>query len=47
MEDVSVKDEDHRIVDQLPEHSTWDDLMHEIYGNLSKKGSWMARKDAL
>jgi len=27
-----VKKEDaHRLIDQLPEDATWDDLMHEIY----------------
>ncbi|GAB4278189.1 MAG: hypothetical protein Kow0092_33970 [Deferrisomatales bacterium] len=26
-----VKDEAHRIIDQMPEGSTWDDLIHEIY----------------
>ncbi len=31
MERVSIKEEAHRIIDQLPENSTWDDLMHEIY----------------
>lgn len=27
----NIKDDAHRLVDQLPDHSTWDDLMHEIY----------------
>lgn len=31
MESVSIKEEAKRLVDQLPENSTWDDLMHEIY----------------
>ena len=31
MEAVSIKEEARRLVDQLPENSTWDDLMHEIY----------------
>jgi hypothetical protein len=31
MENVSIKEEARRLVDQLPENSTWDDLMHEIY----------------
>jgi hypothetical protein len=31
METISIKDEARRLVDQLPENSTWDDLMHEIY----------------
>jgi hypothetical protein len=31
MESVSVKEQARRLVDQLPEGSTWDDLMHEIY----------------
>jgi len=31
MERVSIKEEARRIIDQLPENSTWDDLMHEIY----------------
>ena len=25
------KDDAHKLVDQLPENATWDDLMHEIY----------------
>lgn len=31
MPPVTVKEEARRLVDQLPETSTWDDLMHEIY----------------
>jgi len=31
METISIKQEARRLVDQLPENSTWDDLMHEIY----------------
>jgi hypothetical protein len=31
MEATSVKQEARRLVDQLPEDCTWDDLMHEIY----------------
>jgi predicted transcriptional regulator len=31
METRSIKQEARRLVDQLPENSTWDDLMHEIY----------------
>lgn len=31
METTSVKEEAKRLIDQLPENSTWDDLMHEIY----------------
>jgi len=31
MERVSIKEEARRIIDQLPDNSTWDDLMHEIY----------------
>jgi predicted transcriptional regulator len=31
METISIKEEARRIVEQLPENSTWDDLMHEIY----------------
>jgi len=26
-----VKEEAHRLVDKMPEDSTWDDLIHEIY----------------
>ena len=26
-----VKDKAHSLVDQMPENSTWDDLIHEIY----------------
>ena len=28
---ISIKEEARRLVNQLPENSTWDDLMHEIY----------------
>lgn len=28
---ISIKEEARRLVDKLPEESTWDDLMHEIY----------------
>jgi hypothetical protein len=31
METTSIKEEARRLVDQLPDDSTWDDLMHEIY----------------
>ena len=31
MENISIKEEARRLVDQLPENSTWADLMHEIY----------------
>jgi hypothetical protein len=31
MESTNIKEEARRLVDQLPENSTWDDLMHEIY----------------
>ena len=31
METISIKEEARRIVEQLPENSTWDDLIHEIY----------------
>lgn len=31
MPPITVKEEARRLVDQLPETSTWDDLMHEIY----------------
>ena len=26
-----TKEEAHKLVDQMPENATWDDLMHEIY----------------
>ena len=26
-----VKDQAHYLVDKMPENSTWDDLIHEIY----------------
>jgi len=26
-----IKQEAHHLVDQMPEDSTWDDLIHEIY----------------
>ena len=31
MSTVMEKEEAHKLVDRLPEHATWDDLMHEIY----------------
>ncbi|MBI5564626.1 MAG: hypothetical protein HY870_07015 [Chloroflexi bacterium] len=31
MEMPSVKEEARKLVEALPENSTWDDLMHEIY----------------
>ncbi len=31
METISVKDEAHRLVDNLGKDATWDDLMYEIY----------------
>ncbi len=31
MENVNVKEEARRLVEKLPEESTWDDLMYEIY----------------
>lgn len=31
MEPSNIKGQAHELVDKLPEHSTWDDLMHEIY----------------
>jgi hypothetical protein len=31
MSQTMTKDEAHELVDKLPEHSTWDDLIHEIY----------------
>ena len=31
MQTVDIKEEARRLVDKLPEESTWDDLMYEIY----------------
>ncbi len=31
MTTISIKEEARRLVEQLPEDATWDDLMHEIY----------------
>jgi predicted transcriptional regulator len=31
METTSIKEEARRLVDRLPDDSTWNDLMHEIY----------------
>jgi hypothetical protein len=28
---TSIKEEARKLIDQLPENSTWDDLMHQIY----------------
>jgi predicted transcriptional regulator len=31
MQTTSIKQEAHRLIEQLPETATWDDLMYEIY----------------
>ena len=31
MTDPTVKEQAKRLVDKLPEHASWDDLMYEIY----------------
>lgn len=31
MQTISIKDEARRLIDALPENSTWSDLMYEIY----------------
>jgi predicted transcriptional regulator len=31
MQDASVKKEAHKLVEDLPEDATWDDLMYRIY----------------
>ena len=31
MQTANLKDEARRLVDQLPENATWEDLMYEIY----------------
>ena len=31
METGSIKEEARRLIDKLPQNSTWDDLMYEIY----------------
>jgi predicted transcriptional regulator len=31
MEDLDIKQEAHRLVENLPERATWDDLMYTIY----------------
>jgi hypothetical protein len=31
METTDIKAKAHRLIDELPDRSTWDDLMHEIY----------------
>ena len=31
METVNIKEEARKLIDKLPDDSTWDDLMHEIY----------------
>lgn len=28
---IDIRDEARRLVEQLPEHASWDDLMYEIY----------------
>ena len=31
MPTTMIKDQAHKLVDQMPPQATWDDLMHEIY----------------
>ena len=31
MNAVNIKEEAHRLISNLPDNVTWDDLMHEIY----------------
>jgi hypothetical protein len=31
MKAIMRKEEAHKLVDKMPENSTWDDLIHEIY----------------
>ena len=31
MPDLNVKEEAHRLIDNLPEPATWDELMYRIY----------------
>ena len=31
MQELNVKDEAHRLVNDLPERATWEDLMYKIY----------------
>lgn len=31
MDTVNVKEEARQIIEQLPDNSTWEDLMHKIY----------------
>lgn len=31
MQTTSIKEEAKQLIESLPENSTWDDLMHEIY----------------
>ncbi len=31
MSTAIIKEEAHKIIDQMPADATWDDLMHEIY----------------
>ena len=31
MSTIMTKDQAHKLVDKMPQNSSWDDLMHEIY----------------
>ncbi|MDZ8051744.1 MAG: hypothetical protein RMX68_028020 [Aulosira sp. ZfuVER01] len=31
MKNIKIKQEAHKLIDRLPENSTWDDLMYQIY----------------
>jgi hypothetical protein len=31
MEKLNIKEEARKLIDKLPDNSTWDDLMYEIY----------------
>lgn len=39
MSTIVSKEEAHKLIDQLPDNATWDDLMHKIYvREVIKKG---------
>ena len=38
MQTTNIKQEAHRLIEQLPENATWDDLMYEILCAASDRG---------
>lgn len=44
MKNLNIKEEAHKLIDKLPENSTWDDLMYQIYVRQTVEARLMHRK---